>query len=91
MKDIRQGLVIFAQQLTEREKWTCGDAPTWIIDTLVSKLEVLLREQVKDGELVQRVDAFLLGATRYVADQCGSECNTLLTAMDSLTSEFEAE
>jgi hypothetical protein len=89
MKDMRERLLILGRQLTARDKRICGDAATWIIDTLALKLGVLLQEQAKEGELGSRVDAFLLGATRYLADQCGSECDTLLTALHSLTMNSE--
>ncbi len=84
---MRERLVIFSRRLHEHDKRICGDAPTWIIEIIASKLEALLQEQLTDEELRPRLAAFSLVATRYVADQSGSESDTLLAALDSLVSD----
>lgn len=62
----------------------CGGSPTWIRQELVARLDQLLTSS-KDNVFKDAVEAFSIGATRFVADQCGSECDELLTAIGKLS------
>jgi len=81
---MRERLVNLARQLREYDKRICGDAPTWIVKAVASRLEAMLLELPGDEELRPRLEPFLQGAARYVTDQCGCECDMLLSALDSL-------
>lgn len=81
---VRERLSTLARCLHERDAQVCGEAPAWIIEKVASNADALLREEVGAEELPRRVSDFVLGAARFIADQCGSECDTLWSALASL-------
>lgn len=62
----------------------CGESPLWIRQELVTKLDQLLSSKDDDG-FKGLVEAFSIGAIRFVADRCGSECDNLVNALGRLT------
>ena len=62
----------------------CGDSPAWIRQELVAKMDTLLSGK-DDSSLGDAVAAFSMGAIRFVADRCGSECDELVEALGKLT------
>jgi hypothetical protein len=81
---MRERLKVFLRGLRERDIEVCDDAPAWVLEEVASKAESLLKEQLADDVFQSRVETFVLGVTRFVADQCGSECDALLSAINSL-------
>ena len=75
----------FLLGLCERDRQICGRAPAWIVDEVARKVGSLLAQGLADDALRWSVDSFVLGATRFVADQSGSDCDSLLAALHSLT------
>ena len=63
----------------------CGESPLWIRQELGAKLDQLLSSKDEDG-LKHSAEAFSMGAIRFVADRCGSECDDLVNALGKLTS-----
>lgn len=80
----REHLANFAQRLHEHDAQVCGGAPRWLIDSVVSRLDALLHEDIKGGAHPSGIDAFVAGAIRYIADNYDAECDTLLAAIGTL-------
>jgi hypothetical protein len=68
------------------EKWdrnACGDAPIWLRERL---FEIIMSIQVDDPktDIESRIGTFRLGAIRYIADNCGAECEMLLKTLSDI-------
>jgi hypothetical protein len=65
-----------------RDLSVCGEAPAWILETIVEQLIdfIELGDDSKDG-----MRSWALGAIRFVADQCPTECGVLLASLQMLT------
>ena len=61
----------------------CGESPRWIQEEVLRRLEQLL-EEPQDSVLESKAESFVIGATRFVADRCGSECDTLLESLSKI-------
>ncbi len=83
-RNMRASLEVLLRGMREGDGRVCGDAPEWIIEKVASNLESLMAEHLADDALRSSLDEFVTGATRFVADQCGSECYTLLSALSAL-------
>lgn len=61
----------------------CGDSPKWIQDELLQRIETLL-ERASDEAFHAEAESFSIGAIRFVADRCGSECDTLVESLSGI-------
>ena len=61
----------------------CGESPRWIREELIVKLDQLLAIS-DDVVLASAVEAFSIGAIKFVADLCGSECEELVNSIAEL-------
>ena len=76
--DLRSGLQM-------KDPAFCGEAPSWIIVTVLDNLVGILGAtasplQIRDDQ----VASFARGAIRYVADQDASRCDVLLARLTQL-------
>jgi hypothetical protein len=79
----RESIDNFRIGLTIGSVSICGDAPKWIRDELLVRINKLLEES-NDSSLKVNTENFSLGAIRFVADNCGSECDQLVESLSSL-------
>ncbi len=76
---MRERIESLLKKLREHDGHTCGDAPAWVIEQVITNVELLLKEP--DDKLASKYDAFVLGAIRLLRDQCGDECDVLLSSL----------
>ena len=61
----------------------CGESPKWIQDELLQRVDVLLAKS-SEPTFQAEAESFSLGAVRFVADRCGSECDQLVEALSEI-------
>ena len=81
---MRDRITEFVRMLSQHNPAVCGDVPTRIADDIAEQFSALIASDISDEELGSKMQALAMGAVRYVADQCGSEGETLLAELDSL-------
>ncbi len=85
MSETVDGLMDLKSTLEMKDPAFCGEAPSWIIDTVLDNLVGLVGAgatplQIRDDQ----VASFARGAIRYVADQDAARCDVLLARLTEL-------
>lgn len=79
----KQGLSELCSAIRNRDTVKCGNAPTWILEELLKRLEHLLAKG-SDAIIEAEAEAFVVGAIRFVTDRCGSECDALVDTLSRI-------
>jgi hypothetical protein len=80
---MKERLARIRDDLHARNPVVCGDAPDWIIRSVESRLVAVLAD-LNPADETEKIEEFVLGAVRYIDDQCGHECDTLGDAIYKL-------
>jgi hypothetical protein len=80
---IKEKLENLRRGLQNGDRSQCGDSPHWIQEEVLRRLDKLL-EEPQDAVLESKAKLFVIGATRFVVDRCGSECDILLGVLSKI-------
>jgi hypothetical protein len=73
LSDLREGL-------RRNDPEFCGDAPLWVVETVLRNLE----SATTQSRQMEWVRSFALGGMRFVTDQDATRCDTLLERLAEL-------
>lgn len=71
------------RELASNDPRACGHAPRYVIEAVLDNLRDLAEDPDAPGDK-ERVSTFVRGAIRFVADECGAECDILLRRLSDL-------
>lgn len=69
--------------LRDRDAAICGDSPKWIQEELLKRINTLLTKS-SEPTFQAEAESFSIGAVRFVADRCGSECDQLVESLSKI-------
>jgi hypothetical protein len=85
MNETTMKLMDLKSGLQSKDPAFCGEAPSWIIDTVLDNLVGILGPTASPLQIRNdQVASFARGAIKYVADQDASRCDVLLTRLTQL-------
>jgi len=82
---MNERLARFRKALEAGDHSICGEAPRWICECLLEHLTSFQEHHGNDPS-DDALHSFAMGSVRFISDNCGSECYTLIQSLDMLDS-----